>query len=102
MHSDAIVGQTLNASAKFRNPLPIPLKKGVFLIEGPGLDEQLKLKLSEPVEVDADAECTFSMIPKLEGRARIAAKFYSKELEDVDGHSNNFIIKSAKIVSDYE
>lgn len=102
MHNDPIVGQTLYASAKFRNPLPVSLKKGRFLIEGPGLNEQLKLKLSEPVEVDADAECTFSMIPKLEGRARIAAKFYSRELEDVDGHSDNFIIKPTKIMSNYE
>ncbi|XP_011169553.1 annulin isoform X1 [Solenopsis invicta] len=104
LHNDAVVGQTLHASAKFRNPLPIPLRKGRFLIEGPGLDEQLKLKLSEPVEVDADAECSFSMMPKLEGRARIAAKFYSRELEDVDGHSNNFIVKATRAISnsDYE
>lgn len=66
------------------------------------MDKQLKLKLSETVEVDADAECSFYMTPKLEGRARIAAKFYSKELEDVDGHSDNFIVKSAKIISNYE
>lgn len=101
MYDDAIVGQTLTASAKFRNPLPVPLKKGRFLIEGPGLDEQLKLKLSESVEVDADAECVFSMIPKLEGRARITAKFYSRELEDVDGYSDNFIVKP-KIFNNYE
>lgn len=99
LHNDAVVGQTLHASAKFRNPLPIPLRKGTFLIEGPGLNEQLKLKLLEPVEVDADAECSFSMMPKLEGQARIAAKFYSRELEDVDGHSNNFIVKSAKTIN---
>lgn len=78
------------------------MRKGRFLIEGPGLDEQLKLKLSEPVEVDADAECSFSMMPKLEGRARIAAKFYSRELEDVDGHSNNFIVKPAKVLDNSE
>ncbi|XP_076656621.1 transglutaminase isoform X2 [Halictus rubicundus] len=92
------VGETLNARAKFKNPLPIPLKKCRFLIEGPGLDEQLKLKLSEPVEVDADAECSFSMVPKFEGRATIAAKFYSKELEDVDGFVN-FMVKPAAPVA---
>ncbi|XP_011689029.1 PREDICTED: annulin-like [Wasmannia auropunctata] len=96
LHNDAIVGQTLRATAKFRNPLPIPLRKGRFLIEGPGLDEQLKLKLSEDVGVVADAKCSFSMIPKLEGRAIIVAKFYSIELDDVDGYSN-FIVKSTKI-----
>lgn len=95
------VGETLNARAKFKNPLPIPLKKCRFLIEGPGLDEQLKLKLSEPVEVDADAECSFSMVPKFEGRATIAAKFYSKELEDVDGFVN-FMVKPAAPVANGE
>ncbi|XP_011147377.2 annulin isoform X2 [Harpegnathos saltator] len=102
LDNDPIVGQTLHATAKFRNPLPIPLKKGRFLIEGPGLNQQLKLKLTEPVEVDKDVKCTFSMIPKMEGRARIVAKFYSRELEDVDGHSDNFIVKPAKIVGNSE
>ncbi|XP_033324173.2 transglutaminase isoform X1 [Megalopta genalis] len=88
------VGETLHARAKFRNPLPIPLRKCRFLIEGPGLVEQLKLKLAEPVEVDAEAECSFSMVPKFEGRATIAAKFYSRELEDVDGFIN-FMVKPA-------
>ncbi|KAG7204155.1 hypothetical protein KM043_001995 [Ampulex compressa] len=98
LEDEPVVGEKLNAIAKFRNPLPIALKKGRFLIEGPGLDEQLKLKLSETVEADADAECAFSMIPKLEGRATIAAKFYSKELEDVDGFIN-FMVKPAKLTN---
>lgn len=90
-----IVGEELNATARFKNPLPIPLKKGKFLIEGPGLEEQLKLKLNETVEVGGEASCAFSMVPKLEGRSTIAAKFYSKELEDVDGFIN-FMVKSDK------
>ncbi|XP_017792163.1 PREDICTED: annulin isoform X1 [Habropoda laboriosa] len=96
-----VVGETLNATGKFKNPLPIPLRKCRFLIEGPGLKEQLKLKLSEDVEVDADAECSFSMVPKFEGRATIVAKFYSKELEDVDGFVN-FMVKPAKVVTNGE
>ncbi|XP_015440169.1 PREDICTED: annulin [Dufourea novaeangliae] len=97
----ATVGEQLNARAKFKNPLPIPLKKCRFLIEGPGLEEQLKLKLTEPVEVDADAECSFSMVPKFEGRATIAAKFYSKELEDVDGFVN-FMVRPRKATANGE
>ncbi|XP_031846608.1 transglutaminase isoform X2 [Nomia melanderi] len=97
LENDPVVGETLNARARFKNPLPIPLRKCRFLIEGPGLDEQLKLKLSEPVEVDTDAECSFSMVPKFEGRATIAAKFYSKELEDVDGFINFMVKPSAAV-----
>ncbi|XP_076166822.1 transglutaminase isoform X2 [Ptiloglossa arizonensis] len=98
LEDDPVVGETLNARAKFTNPLPIPLKKCRFLIDGPGLDEQMKLKLTETVEVNALAECIFSMVPKREGRATIAAKFYSKELEDVDGFIN-FMVKPAKITA---
>lgn len=101
LENEPVVGETLNATARFRNPLPIPLKKCRFLIEGPGLDEQLKMKLSESVEVEADAECSFSMVPKFEGRATIAAKFYSKELEDVDGFIN-FMVKPAKSTANGE
>ncbi|KAK9306073.1 hypothetical protein QLX08_003130 [Tetragonisca angustula] len=101
VNSEPEVGRTLYATAKFKNPLPIPLRKCRFLIEGPGLEEQLKLKLSEPVEVDAYAECSFSMVPKHEGRATIAAKFYSKELEDVDGFIN-FMVKPTNAVTNGE
>ena len=58
----------------------------------------MKLKLSEPVEVDAYAECSFFMIPKYEGRAAIVVKFYSKELEDVDGFVT-FMVKPTNAVT---
>ena len=89
-----MVGEKFEASARFTNPLPIPLKKGKFLIDGPGLDEQLKIKLSENVAPGEEAFCSFALTPKLSGRATIVAKFYSKELEDVDGFVN-FMVKQA-------
>ncbi|XP_012267680.2 annulin isoform X2 [Athalia rosae] len=92
---ESILGEELHATASFKNPLPIPLKKGRFLIEGPGLEGNMKLKLSDTVEVGGEAICSFSMVPKLEGRATIAAKFYSNELEDVDGFVN-FMVKPRK------
>lgn len=98
MENEAIAGDELKAMAKFQNPLPIPLNKGRFLIEGPGLDEQLKVKLSETVQTGAYAQCSFSMVPRHEGRGTIAAKFYSKELEDVDGFVN-FMVKSRRLVA---
>lgn len=85
----------MHAKASFTNPLPIALKKGKFLIEGPGLDEQLKIKLSDNIQPGERATCSFSMTPKLEGRSTIVAKFYSKELDDVDGFVN-FMVKPVK------
>lgn len=92
LETNPVVGEVLEAVAKFKNPLPIPLKKGKFVIEGPGLKEQLKLKLLENVEVGADAICKFSMIPEFEGRSTIAVKFASRDLDDVDGFLN-FMVK---------
>ncbi|XP_024939545.1 annulin isoform X2 [Cephus cinctus] len=96
---DAVVGEKLTATASFINPLPIPLNRGKFIVDGPGLDEQLKIKLSDKVDVAEEARCEFSMVPKLAGRATIAAKFYSKELEDVDGFIN-LMVKSPKSEND--
>ncbi|XP_058804914.1 annulin isoform X2 [Phymastichus coffea] len=92
LESSPVVGELLEATAHFKNPLPIPLKRGKFLIDGPGLEEQLKLRLSENVEVGGKAACRFSMTPGFSGRATIAAKFYSRELDDVDGFLN-FMVK---------
>lgn len=86
----------MHASARFTNPLPIPLKNGKFLIDGPGMKEQVKIRLTESVAVNGIAECSFSMEPRREGRATIAAKFYSKELEDVEGFIN-FMVEPAEI-----
>ncbi|KAJ8680712.1 hypothetical protein QAD02_016499 [Eretmocerus hayati] len=98
--SDPIVGELLEATARFTNPLPIPLKRGKFLIEGPGLKEQMKLKLFDNVEVGGDAVCRFSMIPEFVGRATIAAKFYSKDLDDVDGYLSILVKHRPSYASD--
>lgn len=45
-------GQEFTAVATLKNPLPVPLKKGEFLIEGPGVSKQMKIKLSKYVLFD--------------------------------------------------
>lgn len=47
IEGEAVEGQELTADAFFVNPLPIPLRKGEFRIEGPGLIKQLKMKIAE-------------------------------------------------------
>ncbi|CAB0036526.1 unnamed protein product [Trichogramma brassicae] len=98
LDGEPMVGELLEATARFRNPLPIPLKRGKFIVEAPGLKEQLKLKLIENVEVGGDAVCRFSLTPDRPGRATIAAKFYSKDLDDVDGYTS-FVVRHRPYVS---
>lgn len=45
-----------------------------------------------------EATATFKLTPKFDGRATIAAKFVSKELEDVDGFLN-FMVEPKKDVN---
>lgn len=40
-------GQEFMAVIKLQNPLPMPLKKSLFLLEGCGLEKQLQIKLDE-------------------------------------------------------
>lgn len=76
--------ETVSVIIRLKNPLPMPLKKGVFHVEGTGLDGALEFKIAE-VPVDGTAAATFKYIPPFAGRGTLAAKFTSKELDDVDG-----------------
>ncbi|KAI5705335.1 hypothetical protein M8J75_013984 [Diaphorina citri] len=82
---EPVVGQELVVSASLVNPLPVPLKSGVFRIEGPGLEKQLKIKLPESIAPKEEAKVKFELYPKFEGKHSVVAKFLSKELTDVDG-----------------
>lgn len=84
--TDAVIGKPLKAKASLINPLAIPLTNGTFLVEGPGLNSQLKIKLTGHVQPGKKVSCDFAMLPKFDGSAAIAVKFYSRELNDVNGH----------------
>jgi len=47
LDGEAVQGQEFSASATLKNPLPSSLKKAQFIIEGPGLTSQLKIKLPQ-------------------------------------------------------
>lgn len=74
-----------NVTVTVENPLPIPLRKGKFYIQGPGLDKQLKIELDDDVAPGAYATASFKLTPPWAGRHQITAKFNSKEMHDVDG-----------------
>lgn len=88
-------GKEILADIYLENPLPIPLKKGEFLIEGPGLEKNLKLKVKNTVGPGQRAVGQFKFTPSISGRNNIAAKFTSKELNDCDGFLN-FMVEATK------
>lgn len=76
--------EEIDVIVRLTNPLPIPLRKGLFQLEGPGLESQVLLKIAE-VPVGGTTSATFKYTPPYAGRAALAAKFSSKDLDDVDG-----------------
>ena len=70
----------IKGTAKFKNPLPIPLSSGIFKVQGPGLENALEFILPNILKVNDEILFHFSMVPKDEGYAMIIAKFLSKEL----------------------
>ncbi|XP_030383755.1 annulin isoform X2 [Scaptodrosophila lebanonensis] len=77
--------QEVDVIVRLTNPLPIPLHKGLFSIEGPGIEKPLKFKIAE-IPVGGTAASTFKYVPPYAGRGTLLAKFNSKELDDVDGY----------------
>lgn len=71
--------------AYFKNPLPMPLTRGWFSIQGAGLTDVQFLKHKETVPVGGEVRCQFSVKPKSTGERTLCVMFDSKELEDVDG-----------------
>jgi len=47
LQSEPVTNRELLATASLTNPLPVPLKKGQFLIEGPGVIKQLKIDVPQ-------------------------------------------------------
>ncbi|XP_073827498.1 transglutaminase isoform X2 [Musca autumnalis] len=81
---DIVSRQPVDVIVRLTNPLPIPVRKGIFYIEGPGIEKPLRFKIAE-IPVGGTAASTFKYIPPYAGRGTLLAKFSSKELDDVDG-----------------
>ena len=42
---DVISQQSVDVIVRLTNPLPIPIRKGIFYIEGPGIEKALRFKV---------------------------------------------------------
>ena len=81
---DVVSKEPVLVQVKLKNPLPVALRKGVFHVEGPGMDSALEFKVPE-VAPGEEAAASFEFVPPFSGRGTFAVKFTSKELDDVDG-----------------
>lgn len=110
VEGETVQGQEFTVTATLANPLNKSLRKGVFIIEGPGLGQPMKLPVKGDIQPKADVKVSCSMRPKTSGEKSIIAKFSSRELDDVDGYevievkpaieSNDVALKPDVVVDD--
>lgn len=91
-----VQGKEIMAELMLENPLPVALHRGKFMIQGPGLDKQLEIKVGYTVEHGLKANAGFKFTPPNAGRNTIVAKFNSSELDDVDGFLNFMVEEEEK------
>ncbi|XP_016968472.1 annulin-like [Drosophila biarmipes] len=84
---DIVVKKEMDVTVVLENPMPIPLRNGVFIVEAPGIQTPLIFKVGETPASDK-AVATFKYVPPYAGRGVMVVKFHSMELDDVDGYIN--------------
>lgn len=84
-HGEVVVGKPQRFTASFQNPLPHKLNRCFFAIEGPGLKQPYYLALKDGVHPRSEGWVDFALTPSTAGPRSVAAKFLSRELQDVEG-----------------
>lgn len=78
-------GEECVCHAYFTNPVPMPLTRGWFLVQGAGLTDVQFIRVRETIPVGGEVRCQFTVKPTTAGERTLSVMFDSKELEDVDG-----------------
>ncbi|KAM3609331.1 uncharacterized protein V6R79_013113 [Siganus canaliculatus] len=94
------VWEQLTAYISFTNPLPVPLKGGVFTMEGAGLVSSTATRVKGDVAPGQKVSVKFSFTPTRTGVRKLLVDFDSDRLKDVKGvatvvvhKKNTFIIR---------
>ncbi|RVE72107.1 hypothetical protein OJAV_G00058570 [Oryzias javanicus] len=81
----AVVQQQMMANISFTNPLPVPLKGGVFTVEGSGLLSAAQINVEGEIFPGQKVEIRFSFSPVRMGVRKLLVDFDSDRLKDVKG-----------------
>ncbi|XP_044752197.1 annulin [Coccinella septempunctata] len=81
-----IEGKEATVVVFLENSLPVPLKKGEFTVEAPGLNRPVRIKVKSAVAPGEKAVGEFKFTPSRSGVYSIAAKFVCREMDDCDGY----------------
>nr|XP_061812928.1 protein-glutamine gamma-glutamyltransferase 2-like [Nerophis lumbriciformis] len=83
--SKVAVHQTVTGSISFTNPLPVPLKRGVFTVEGAGLVSPTVVKMNGDIGPGQKVRLDLTFTPARSGVRNLMVDFDSDRLQDVKG-----------------
>uniref|UniRef100_A0A671VDD9 protein-glutamine gamma-glutamyltransferase n=1 Tax=Sparus aurata TaxID=8175 RepID=A0A671VDD9_SPAAU len=94
----AVVREPLTAFISFTNPLPVPLKGGVFTLEGAGLLSATQIHVNGAVAPGGTASVELSFSPVRTGVRKLLVDFDSDRLKDVKGVATVVVRKNYRSV----
>ncbi|XP_034540612.1 protein-glutamine gamma-glutamyltransferase 2 [Notolabrus celidotus] len=81
----AFVWEPVTAYLSFTNPLPVPLKGGVFTVEGAGLLSNTEIQVKGDISPGQKVSVKFAFSPVRTGVRKLLVDFDSDRLKDVRG-----------------
>ncbi|XP_047452542.1 protein-glutamine gamma-glutamyltransferase 2 [Mugil cephalus] len=94
----AVVREELAVRITLVNPLPVPLKGGVFTVEGAGLLSPNQIVVAGVIDPGQKVTVKFSFTPRRSGVKKLVVDFDSNRLKDVKGVTTVVVNKRCKPV----
>ncbi|KAM7413886.1 hypothetical protein PAMA_018944 [Pampus argenteus] len=88
-----VVREQATAKISFTNPLPVPLKGGVFIVEGAGLLSATKIHVNGNIGPGQNVSVKLSFSPMRTGVRKLVVHFDSDRLRDVKGATTVIVRK---------
>ncbi|KAG7279771.1 hypothetical protein CRUP_008841 [Coryphaenoides rupestris] len=89
-----IYNQRISAFISFTNPLPVPLKSGVFTVEGAGLLSTKEIRISDSIMPGQHVKVELMFTPMRVGVRKLLVDFDSDRLQDVKGSATVVVRKT--------
>ncbi|XP_061773048.1 LOW QUALITY PROTEIN: protein-glutamine gamma-glutamyltransferase 2 [Nerophis ophidion] len=83
IHGQAAVNIPLKGSISFTNPLPVPLKRGVFTVEGAGLVSPTEVRMNGEIGPGQKVSVMLTFTPTRPEARKLLVDFDSDRLKDV-------------------
>ncbi|XP_013883927.1 protein-glutamine gamma-glutamyltransferase 2 [Austrofundulus limnaeus] len=93
------IWEQASADISLTNPLPVPLNRGVFFVEGPGLLTDTRIYVTHAIAPGEKVTVHVSFTPSRAGVRKLLVDFDSDRLKDVKGDATVVVYRRRRNVS---